>query len=100
MAPEAKKIKDIACNAYHVDMKELLVARRGVTNEARNVAIYLIRCLTGESLERIGQEFNMTKYSSVSSIIGQMKTQIPKDKQLRNRVEKLERKVKVSQEQT
>ncbi len=46
---------------------------RGVTNEARNVAIYLTRLLRRDSLKETGKEFNVSNYSSVSSIIEKMR---------------------------
>ena len=39
------------------------------TNEARNVAIYLCRRLSGETLVRIGKEFHLDNYGSVSSVV-------------------------------
>ena len=50
-----------------VEKDTLLLFRRGVFNEPRNVALYLIRRLRGERLEDIGRGFNISKYSSVSS---------------------------------
>ena len=40
------------------------MTRRGVANEARSMAIYLVRLLRGDTLEEIGKEFKITKYSS------------------------------------
>ena len=51
-----------------------------------------MRHFTGESLERIGQEVNVDKYSTVGSIIERMRMQISRDKKLRKRVEGLGRK--------
>ena len=54
----------------------------------------------GETLERIGREFNINKYSSAGSVIDRMKMQIPWNKKLRKRVEELENKLRMSQEKT
>jgi len=52
-----------------------------------------MRHFTGETLERIGREFNINKYSSVGGVIERMRIQISKDKRLRKRVKELERKL-------
>ena len=70
-------------------LDDLLSSKRGTFNEARNVAIYLTRRLRGDKLGEICKEFHMKRYSSASSVIERIKTQISKDKRLRKRVEKL-----------
>ncbi len=42
-------------------------SRRGVENEARDLAIYMVRVIRGERLTSIGREFNLNNYSSVST---------------------------------
>ena len=42
---------------------------RGRPNEARNVAIYLLRQLRGSELKGIGTEFGISSYSTLSTII-------------------------------
>ena len=76
LAPSADKIKEAVCNAYGVEVEGLMVTRRRIANEPRNVAIYLVRRHTGATLESIGREFNMHKYSSVGSVIERMRMQI------------------------
>ena len=75
--------------SYRISEAELLVSRRGVSNEPRNVAIYLMRRVRGDSLRQIAERFQMRKYSSVSSVIERMKASLNKDRRLRVRVEKL-----------
>ena len=94
LAPSMGKIKNVVCNAYHVDEEGLIVSRRGIANEPRNVAIYLMRHFTEETLERIGLEFNIKKYSSVGSVIERMRMQISKDKKLGKRIKELENKLR------
>jgi len=45
LAPDAEKIKEEVCKAFDVDRAELYGSRRGLTNQLRNVAIYLLRTL-------------------------------------------------------
>ena len=42
-------------------------------NEARDLAIYLLRYIRSERLEKIGEEFNLNNYSSVSNTISRVK---------------------------
>ena len=64
------------CSYYGVEHKDLFISKRGEFNEPRNVAIYLMRKLRRDSLRDIGKFFQMEKYSSVSSVIVRMKSQI------------------------
>ncbi|MBU1902409.1 MAG: hypothetical protein KJ573_02335 [Proteobacteria bacterium] len=91
LAPEAEKIKKAICKAYGIEESSLLSSRRGILNEPRNVAIFLIRRLRGEKLEEIGRQFGISKYSSVSSAVEKMKSDISADRNLRVRVKNIER---------
>ncbi len=75
-------------------------SRRGVLNEPSNVAIYLVRRLRGEKLEEIGRQCGVSKYSSLSSVIQRMKSEISTNRKLRKRVEQLEEELKMRQERT
>ena len=87
LAPTPAQIKKMVCEHYCINHDELLVSKRGVFNEPRNVAIYLTRRLRGDSLKQIGEQFQVRKYSSVSSVIERMNTAITMDRKLRGRVE-------------
>jgi len=99
LAPDPERIKKVVCDFYGIGEEELLHSRRGVFNEPRNVAIYLTRRSRGDSLKEIGQEFNISKYSSVSSVIGRMEALIATDRGFKERIERL-RELRKSQEQT
>jgi len=79
----------VVCKAYHVDEEDLHKSKRGTINEPRNVAVYLTRRLRGDGLGEICKEFHMKRYSTASSAMERVKTQISKDGQLRKRVEEL-----------
>jgi len=100
LAPEAEKIKKTICNAYGIEESSLFSSRRGVLNEPRNVAIFLLRRLRGEKLKDIGRQFGISKYSSVSSAIEKMKREILADRRLRTRVKNIEKTLYNSQQQT
>jgi chromosomal replication initiation ATPase DnaA len=95
-----KIIKKKVCDMYGIDKAELLRSRRGVNNEPRNVAIYLTRYLRGDSLEVIGQAFDMDKSSSVSSVIERTKALITDNTRIKKRVDTIKNKINMSQEQT
>ena len=81
---------------YHVMNR----GRRGVSNEPRNIAIFLMRNLKGSKLDDIGREFNVRQYSSVSTIIERTKQRAVKDRKFAKRIKQIKHELKVSQEQT
>lgn len=99
LAPSFERIKRAVCDFYGIGEERLLVSRRGVFNEPRNMAIFLTRRLRSDSLKQICDQFEMAKYSSVSSIIERMKALVKKERKLRKRVNKLISEL-MSQEQT
>ena len=100
LAPDSEKIKGAVCREYDINEEDLLISKRGMTNEPRNTAIYLMRHLMESKLEEIGREFGMNNYSSVSTVIERTKQKATRDRKLRKRIEKLKIDLKVSQEQT
>ena len=88
---EKSKVEKAVSSAYQVAVEELLKSRRGNYNEARNVAIYLMRKYTGASLSDIGYRFEMRSYSSVSSVLQRMQQALRRNISLRQRVEEAER---------
>ena len=62
------------------------ISIRGQLNEPRNVAMYLMRHLRGDTLSAICKEFGLKKDSSAGSIVDRVKKQILKDRQFRNKV--------------
>ena len=56
LAPDAAKIKFQVCKAYKIKEADLYVTKRGVFNEPRNVAVYLIRRLRNGLIMRPPKE--------------------------------------------
>ena len=83
LAPTSDSIISSVCEHYGVSFNELLITRRGIFNEPRNIAVYLLRQIRGEGLNNIGELFNIKAYSTVSSIIRRV-----------SRLKKYERKIK------
>ena len=80
LCPEVIDIKKAVCNHYKIEDAALLKSRRGVENEARDLAIYMLRFIRGERLAVIGQEFNLNNYSSVSTAIERIKRKLENNK--------------------
>ncbi|MCK5604293.1 transposase [Candidatus Pacearchaeota archaeon] len=100
LAPTPCRIMEDVCRLYNVETSALLKSRRGSTNEARNVAIYLTRLFCRIPLERIGAEFNISKNSSVSSVVVRLAALLKRDKTLREKVQQLKRTIEKTQERT
>ncbi len=89
LLPGIEEVVDAVCAEYGVGRDGLLISRRGVANEARNVAMYLSRRLCGETLSRIAERFNLTGYSTVSNMVERMKRREVLDGGLRERIERV-----------
>ncbi len=98
--PKKDKIVGAVCRYYNIDIEEIYKSSRGKTNESRSVAVYLMRQIRGDSLCEIGEVFNIKKYSSVSTIIGRIKSRLERDTKLRQNVKKIIEYINMSQEQT
>lgn len=100
LAPDIDQIKKTVCSHYQIKDQYLHHSKRGVINEPRNVAIYLTRRLRGDSLNQIGKQYGINKYSSVSSIILRTKKLMTEDRNFRNRIANLISTINKGQEQT
>ena len=100
LSPDVQRIKEVVCSSYNVKESVLMEARRGITNEPRNVAVYLMRNLRGDSLEQIGREFMIGKYSTVSNVIERTKSHILRNRKLKKRLENLRIEINMSQRKT
>jgi len=100
LAPDITRIKKVVCETYGIDENALLNSKRGTYNEPRNVAIYLSRMLRYDTLNEIGSHFHIAKYSTVSTILEQMKKLLKSNRTVRIKVEKLKTTIINSQQQT
>ena len=85
---------------YQIDEGELLRVRRGVSNEPRDISMYLIRRLRGDGLEEIAKEFGLHQYSSVSNAIERVNNQLVQNRRLRKRIETLQSRLTTHQSKT
>jgi len=98
LAPEVDRIIKEVCKFYNVNSQELFASKRGYFNEPRNVAIYLIRHLRGETLKRVGEAFGINRNSTVSSVVERLNREIRRNKKIKKRVEDLKAILAMSQE--
>jgi REP element-mobilizing transposase RayT len=99
LAPAADKIKNEVCDVYNIQKAELYLTRRGHFNEPRNVAVYLMRHLRNDTLNQVGRQFGIKKYSTVSSIVERVKHDMNVRKEFKKRVEEIADKIIKSQRQ-
>jgi len=100
LVPETGTIIKTVCVFYEVAEQGLVSVRRGVVNEPRDMAIYLLRMICGEPLMNIGARFGMKRYSSVSSAVDRVKMKLKRDHKLRKRLNDIIGLVKKSQTET
>ena len=90
LAPDLDTIISEVCRYYTVKPTNLKTVRRGIENEPRDVAMYLIRSIRAEPLMRAGVNFGLTQYSSVSSAVIRVKAKLQKDKKFKGRLQDIE----------
>jgi hypothetical protein len=97
LVPDIEEIEQAVCNFYNVTKNDLSVSRRGMRNEPRNMAVFLIRRFRGEKLSCLAEYFNMGKYSTVSSVITRFQNQLINDKEVKLKHDKILHILKKSQ---
>jgi len=90
LAPELNTIISEVIRYYKIRPSTLRDVRRGIENEPRDVAMYLIRSLRSEPLMRVGAGFGLNRYSSVSSVVMRVKTKLQEDRKFKNRLKCIE----------
>ncbi len=81
-------IREVA-KVYKVSEESIFCGQRGKRNEARQVAMYLIRELCNKSLKEIAQSFSLGSYGSVGGACSVIERQIKVDRKLRRRIEQI-----------
>jgi hypothetical protein len=90
LAPDLDIIISEVGRYYKVRPTKLKAVRRGMENEPRDVAMYLIRSMRAEPLMRVGANFGLNQYSSVSSAVVRVKVKLKKDRKFKKRVQQIE----------
>jgi len=99
LAPTSDAIISAVCEHYGVSFNELLLTRRGIFNEPRNIAVYLLRQIRGENLNNIGELFSIEAYSTISSIIRRISRLKKYDKKIKNQIVKIQNTINKGQRQ-
>jgi chromosomal replication initiation ATPase DnaA len=99
LTPEINDIINAVCAFYGIEKAQLRAAKRGTINEERDMAIYLLRYLRGDSLSSIGKVFDIQSYSTVGSVIERFKVRMQSERKLLRKVKEI-RKVTMSQGKT
>jgi REP element-mobilizing transposase RayT len=86
LAPTAAKIQAAICQYYGIGVDELMQSKRGVGNEPRSVALFLVRTLRREGLQEISATFGVRGYSSASSTIERTVKRLVTDQGFQKRV--------------
>ena len=90
LSPTSDTIISAVCGHYGVSFTELLITRRGVFNEPRNIAVYLLRQIRGENLNNIGELFNIKAYSTVSSVLRRVSRLKKSDIKIKKKIDKIQ----------
>jgi putative transposase len=96
LGPEKSEIMSVISREYKISLTDLKVSRRGQKNEARDIAIYLMRQLRSATLNTLCGEFNLKKDSSAGSIVDRVKKQMQTDKRFRGKINDIQRKLNMS----
>ncbi len=83
-------ILSAVCRVCDVTEEQIRVSRRGESNIARDLLLYVLRRHKHETLEQLGRRLDIVKYSSVSSSIQRMKKRLNNDAELQKAVSDIE----------
>ncbi|MCK5405124.1 MAG: transposase, partial [Desulfobulbaceae bacterium] len=100
LAPDPENIIDAVSRSFKIKKELLVKSKRGMENLPRDTAVYFLRMYSTETLAGVGRYFNISNYSTVSSIVERVKIRRSKDKTFANKLKKLERLLEKSQRQT
>lgn len=100
LTPTAEQIIALVCEYFQVGHEQLLLSRRGNENMMRDLAIYLVRRITRDTLVSVGRHFAIHSYSTVSSVVERASRQIGQDRQWRKHHDALMRLIDKGQRQT
>ena len=97
LAPDLDTIISEVSRYYKLETTNLKTVRRGIENEPRDVAMYLIRSMRAEPLMRVGANFGLNQYSSVSSAVIRVKAKLQEDRKFKDRLQHIESNILKSQ---
>jgi len=92
--PEIASVIRCVAEAYQISEDEVFRRRRGQRNEARQVAMYLMRELCDQRLQQIAEVFSLRSYGGVGAACSIIEEQIKTARRLRGRIEQIREAVK------
>ena len=100
LAPSAENIIALVRDHFKIKKEQIIISKRGTENLPRDIAIYLVRHHSRDTLAGVGRHFAISNYSTVSSAVERVKLRLKKDRTLQKHLEKIGRKLSKSQRQT
>jgi chromosomal replication initiation ATPase DnaA len=73
LAPSAENIIVLVCDHFKVKKEQIVTSKRGAENLPRDIAIYLVRHHSRDTLASVGRHFAISNYSTVSSAVERVK---------------------------
>ena len=87
VAPE--RVINTVMRQYKVAWEQIFRGRRGEENEARKVALYLVKWCCDRTRPEVAEYFGIGNYSTVSWNCRGIETRMAKEKNFRDRIEKI-----------
>ena len=89
--PSVKHVEKVVAKEFGVSVSTLCHSRRGVTNDARKAAMYLVKRLCDLTLQDTAKEFGVRSYGVVGWACAQVKSKMQQDSSFRKRVTRVEK---------
>ena len=88
--PSVRQIFKRVATVFQVKVATRTTSRRGETNDARKVAMYLVKRLCDLTLSETAREFGVTSYGAVGWAYAQVRAKQDTEPQFKKRVEEVE----------
>ncbi len=88
--PSVQQVVKVVSMVFGTKVSSLLVGRRGVNNEARKVAMYLVKRLCDLTLQETATQFSVTSYGVVGWAGAQVRSKLSHDFRFRRQVSLVE----------
>jgi len=90
MRPSVRQVLQRVATVLQVQMATLQTSRRGEANDARKVAMYLVKRLCDLTLPETAREFGVTSYGAVGWACAQVRAKQEAEPPFKRRVEAVE----------
>lgn len=88
--PSGRQVCQQVAAVFHVTVASLKKGRRGEANEARKVAMYLVKRLCDLTLQETAGHFGVASYGVVGWACAQVRAKLKRDKRFKTQVEQVE----------